>query len=482
MERIVGRERELHELELSYRSQRSELVILFGRRRVGKTFLVRSFFNDQYTFHFVGAHRKPQTEQLENFRKALLRYGLKEVPVLDNWTQAFDQLSSLIEQSKDERKVIFIDEMPWIDSKRSDFITSFEYFWNSWVSGRDDIMLIACGSATSWMREKLEENQGGLHNRKTRCIYLPPFSLHECREYLVAHEVDWDEYQIIQCYMTMGGVPYYLSLIEPQLSLQENIDNLFFRRNAQLRDEFAELYPSLFRNADRYISIIRLLSKRREGYTLAEIEQHTGFSGGSLSKTLRNLECCDFINVYTQYGNKSKKTIYRLCDFYTLFYIRFVEPDTSHDEQYWAHHHTDKAVSAWEGFSFEQVCFAHLPQLKRALGISGMATNASSWRYVAPKNADTEGTDLKKGTQIDLVISRADKIVHLCEMKFSETPYTITSDYAAKLRSRKSIFCEETKTRHGAVITFVTPYGIAPGKNSGIVHSQIVAEDLFAPT
>lgn len=481
MDKLIGREREIRELERAYQSGRSELVVLYGRRRVGKTFLVRSYFQDRFDFHFVGAHNKKQAIQLSNFRKALVRYGYTDAPMLQDWTQAFDCLAKLLESSKSERKLVFIDEMPWIDAKQSDFLTSFEYFWNGWVAERDDIILVACGSATSWMKDKLEQNQGGLHNRKTRQIYLRPFTLYECQQYLQNHAIDWDEYQITQCYMIMGGVPYYLSLLRPELSLPQNIDELFFRRNADLREEFSELYPALFKKADRYVKVVRFLATNRKGFQRNDIEKSTGFSGGGLTKILQNLERCDFISSYNQYGCKNKMTLYRLCDFYTIFYLKYVENDNSRDEQFWSHHCSDRGVETWEGFSFEQVCLSHLDQIKQSLGISGIATDSSAWRYVAKKTDETGEEDRKRGTQVDLLIKRADKVIHLCEMKFSASEYTITADYADKLRHRQGLFMSENKIKHGVVYTFITPYGVSKGKYYGMLHSELTLKDLFKP-
>ena len=469
MEKLIGRKRECEELKWALESKRSEFVILYGRRRVGKTFLVRRFFNDTYSFHYVGAHKQSRTVQLQNFRESLLRYSTNPVQELKNWHDAFLALESYLETCEEKRKVIFFDEMPWIDTHGSEFVEELEYFWSSWVQNRDDIVFIACGSATSWMKEKLEDNQGGLHNRITHRIYLLPFFLSECKAYLDGHGFDWDEYQILQCYMVFGGVPYYLSLLKPYLSLPENIDALVFRRGGDLNNEINELYNALFNKADRYIAIVKLLATKREGFSRGEIEQKTGYSGGGLSK-LR----CDFIVSYCQFGNKSKQMLYRLSDFYTLFHFRYVENNHSRDEQYWQHTFMDRSVESWEGFTFEAVCLRHLPHIKHGLGISGMATEASSWRY-APKKEDNI-----KGAQIDLVVKRADKIIHLVEMKFSEKPYSITKSYAERLNERKNLFMEITGITRGVVHTFITPMGLSSGKYSSIVHSQLTASDLFA--
>lgn len=474
-DKLIGREREWEELEWAVNSRRSEFIVMYGRRRVGKTFLVRRFFNDSYSFHYVGAHRQKKIIQLQNFREALTRYSDdKSIPELKSWHDAFLQLAEYLEKCKEKRKIVFFDEMPWIDTQGSEFVDELEYFWSNWVQNRDDIVFVACGSATSWMKDKLEDNQGGLHNRITHRIYLRPFFLNECKAYLIEHGFDWDDYQILQCYMLFGGVPYYLSLLRPSLSLPQNVDSLVFRRGGDLSDEFNELYNALFNKADRYIAIVKLLSTKREGFTRDEIEQGTGYSGGGLSKMLDNLERCDFIVSYAQFGNKTKHTLYRLADFYTLFYFRYVEGNRSRDEHYWQHHYTDRGVASWEGFTFEEVCLRHLPHIKKGLGISGMATEASSWRFVAQKG------DSRKGAQIDLVIKRADKIIHLVEMKFSETPYNITKAYEQQLIERKSLFMEITGVTRGTVITFVTPRGVSKGTHSSLIHSEITAKSLFA--
>ncbi len=475
MERLIGRENEWNELERAVKSNRSEFIALYGRRRVGKTFLVRCFFKDRYSFHYVGAHRQSKAVQLQNFREALIRYTQNSpIPQIDSWHDAFLQLESYLGHCGDERKVIFFDEMPWMDTHGSEFLDELEYFWANWVQNRDDIVFVACGSATSWMKDKLEDNQGGLHNRLTHRIYLRPFYLSECREYLKEHGMEWDEYQIMQCYMILGGIPYYLSLLRPDLSLPDNIDSLIFRRGGELSDEFNELYNALFSKADRYVSIVKFLSGKREGYTRAEIEQGTGFGGGGLTKLLDNLERCDFIVSYSRFGNRTKMSLYRLSDFYTIFYYKFVLGNNSKDEHYWRHHFNDRSVSSWEGFSFEQLCLHHLNHIKQGLGIWGVATESSTWRHITAKGEE------KRGAQIDLVIKRADKMIHLVEMKFAASRYNITKDYAAQLLERRQTFMEDEKISNPPVFTFVTPYGLAQGLNSSLVHSEITAEHLFA--
>lgn len=480
MEKLIGRIQECDELTRALHSNRSEFVVLYGRRRVGKTFLIRSYFHDEYDFHYVGAHKAKSAIQLQNFRKALVRYsGTEEIPSLADWSMAFEQLEKYLESlPSSKRKVLFWDEMPWIDNKQSDFVAALEYFWNSWVSSRDDIVFIACGSATSWMADKLLENQGGLHNRITRQIYLRPFSLHECQEYLKQRDFDWDHYQVIQCYMVFGGVPFYWSLLENSLSLSQNIDQLCFRRSGLLHGELDELYYALFSNADRYLAIVRALAGRQDGMTRDELEKTTSIQGGTLTKLLRNLERCDFISSFGQFGNKSKCALYRLCDFFTLFYLRFLDGERSYDEDFWAHHSTGRNVVAWEGLTFELVCLQHLSQIKKGLGISGMETKVSAWRYIPNKQKTTRELPAE-GAQIDLVIARADKMIHLCDIKFSEGQYAISKEYETHLKQRMEIFRQVTGTTHSLRQTFISPHGIVKGLHSSFVHSEITAKDLF---
>ena len=474
-ETLIGREREMAELQRSMESNRSEFVIVYGRRRVGKTYLVDHFFNRHYDFSFVGGHRLPKSKQLRNFAKALKKYAhLPKQPVFAEWDDAFDALEDYLESlPEDTRKVLFFDEMPWIDTPQSEFVDALEMFWNAWAARRTDIVFVASGSATSWMVDKIVENQGGLHGRITNNIYVRPFTLHETELYLQSRGIGWDRYQILQAYMTIGGIPFYYSLLDARESLVQNIDRLFFRQNGELSTEFEELYNALFVNADKYINVARALNSAREGMTREEITKATGLKDVALTTVLRNLERSDFIIRYSQFGNKNKGAVYRLVDFYTLFYYRFVENNTGKDEEWWSHNFQSHAVESWQGTSFELICLTHLNQIKRRLGISGIATEASSWRFVPAKDTD------EKGTQIDLLIDRADRIINLCEMKFSVSPYVITKDYEQSLRRRMSIFQEKSKTRKALVNTFVTTFGVASGAHHSIVGCEVTMDDLF---
>ena len=470
MNQLVGRVEEKRMLFNCLNSSKSEFVVVYGRRRIGKTFLIRSFFEDKYDFCYVGKHNYAYHDQLKAFAAALKQYsGSKFDIVLNNWDDAFKNLATLLDSiTHDGKKIIFIDEMPWIDGRRSDFVPALENFWNSYATFRDDLMLVACGSSTSWIVDKVLKNQGGLFNRVTMQIYLRPFNLGETREYLRLINCNWDNYQIAQCYMVLGGVPFYYSLLNSGMSLVQNIDFLFFSsKNAVLKTEFSQLFESLFNNYEKYIEIIKILLQRFEGFTRTEITEMAGFGGSHLSKILRDLERCDFIISSNRTGGGVKNQIFRICDFYTLFYFKFLENNPSASPNYWQKMSTTSKIAAWQGFSFELLCLLHRYQIEKALGINGILTTISTWRS-------------KDNTaQIDLVIERSDRVVNLCEMKFSTKQYTITNDYDLKLRQRMSVFAEETKTKYALNYVFVTTFGVSNPQNHSIVSNNITLDDLF---
>ena len=475
MKTLIGREREICELQKSLTSDESEFVIVYGRRRVGKTFLIEQFFRGKYDFSYTGGHKLTTRVQLANFAKAMKEYAhLSKRPKYEDWFEAFDALEEYIDSLEaNRRKVIFIDEMPWIDTIRSEFVTALENFWNGWAARRDDILLVASGSATSWMVDKLINNPGGLHNRIKTRIYLRPFTLFETEKYLRSRHFAWSRYELTQTYMTFGGIPYYLSLLDNKKSLAQNIDRLFFAQDGMMRYEFDELYNALFTHADYYISVVSALAEHREGLTAKQLYDVIKCDRGVLAKVIRNLERCNFILGYQHFGRKSRDVIYRLIDFYTIFYYRFIYNDRSQDEHWWCNHLSSPRISNWQGFSFEVLSLLHLKQIKNALGISAVGTEASAWRQTADKVTG------ERGAQIDLIIARADRIIHLCEMKFSTKPYHLTTDEDYRLRVREGIFQAATKTTHTLVHTYVTPFGVANPESWGILHSQVTMDDLF---
>ncbi len=468
MNELIGRCDEIERLKTCFESGRSEFVIISGRRRVGKTFLITSLYKDKFDFYYTGGHNLSNNEQLMMFANCLTKYSGSSLDItLKNWFEAFTQLGNYLETlPQNRKKIIFLDEMPWIDNHNSKFVKALEYFWNSWAAQRDDIMLIASGSATSWINDNLIENQGGLHNRITCQLFLEPFTLKETEEFLETNNFNWERYTILQAYMILGGVPFYLSLLSNKLSLAQNIDYLCFSKKGMLKIEFDELFNTLFTNSEKYILIAKALSEKKSGLTRQEIIQKTKIQGSTLTKMLSNLEKCDFIMSYLRFEKKTNDAIYRLSDFYTLFYFRFIENNDFKDKKFWTNNINTPLINAWQGLAFELICLTHLDQIKNALGISGIATKSTVWR--------------NKDMQIDLIIDRADRIINLCEIKFSIEKYSITKEYAEKLRERMSYFREAVRTKKSLLNTFITTYGILQNKNSAICQSEVTMDRLFS--
>ena len=470
---IIGRHEERQRLNECLQSPRSELVVVYGRRRIGKTFLIERHFNGQFDFWYTGARGLNTQQQLRLFAKTLKSYSGVRSYKFSDWLDAFDALEDYLETlPKDKKKLIFIDEMPWMDTGRSNFVIALENFWNGWAMYKHHVMLIATGSSTSWMTDKLITNRGGLYARITYQLHLDAFNLAEAEEYVKALNMPWDRYQIMQSYMVLGGVPYYYSILDPKLSVAQNIDRLFFRKDGKLRLEFDELYHALFPMADIYIEVVKVLSQHPKGLTFREISKAVGQEGTFLTRVLKNLERCDFIEKWPHFKNKKQTEIYRMTDNYTLFYYKFIDGNDFKNENWWTENLSSHSVGAWQGNSFEIVCMRHYRQIKKALGIAGVATEISTWKSLPTQV-------YPNGGQVDLVIERADRIIHLCEMKFSTGKYNISKDYEDKLRNRLGLFKSKTRTTKAVVHTFVTTFGLGEGKHHSIVHSEVTMDDLF---
>lgn len=467
---IIGRKHEQEILQECLDSTKAEFIAVYGRRRIGKTYLVKQFFEEKFDFYATGVYNISRTEQLKRWKIQLQKHSGEKTVKPKDWFEAFDQLQKYLESLADKKRiVIFIDELPWMDTPKSNFIRALEFFWNSWAADRKGLKLVVCGSATTWMTNKLIGDKGGLHNRVTRPIHLAPFTLAETKQYLECRGMDWSHNEIMETYMTLGGTPFYLYLLRPNLSLRQNVDALFFGNDAPLRTEYDILFRSLFNDAIAYRKIVELLSGRLKGLTRSEImDGIKAIDNGNLSEILENLEKCDFIRHYQAFGKKQRDVIYQLTDMYTLFYLRFVKGYNGMNDHAWSNI-PDKKRNTWQGYAFEQVCILHINQIKKALGISGIASDVCSW--------STRGGN--KGAQIDLIINRTDNVIDLCEMKYSDSLYELTKNYIEWLKERRDLFKKETRTTKTLHLTMITSQGLANGKYTSQIQSQVTMDDLF---
>ena len=469
---MIGRRAEVKALRTAYESSYSEFVTIYGRRRIGKTFLVNEVFGYSFAFHCAGLKNEGMSRQLDNFRFALRRYGHVKCPRLKNWLEAFYELEVFLERQPDGRKVVFIDEMPWMDTRKSGFLAALEGFWNGWATSRKDILLIACGSATSWIVRKINRNRGGLHNRVGVRIKLEPFTLSECEEYANERRLGYDRLNLVECYMALGGVAYYWNQLEKGKSPGQNFDALFFGPGDGLRLEFDELYSSLFRNPEPYMRIIVALDKRRSGLTRDEIisELNMMGGGGKLTEMLENLEECGFIRSFRPVCGRNR-CIYQLVDNFSLFYLQFVKDCRSRDGDYWTASVSSEVKNSWRGLAYERLCLSHIPQIKAALGISGVHTDVYSFR--------TEADGVTRGSQIDLLIDRKDGIVNLCEVKYSREQYALTKDEHDRIQNRIAAFTRMAGHGKSIHLTMVTTCGLSHNMYWNDVQSEIVLDDLF---
>jgi len=470
---MIGRNQEIKTLQEALDAEESRFVAIYGRRRVGKTFLVNEMFGGRYAFQHTGVEKVGTREQLAYFRDSLLRYGHRACPRLKNWREAFFELREFLETIEDRKKIVFIDEVPWLDTAKSGFLPALEHFWNGWVCLRKDVLLVICGSATSWVVTEVLSSRGGLHNRVTTPILVEPFSLHECEEYARWKRLPFNRSQIAECYMAFGGVAYYWSLLSAELSAAQNFDRMFFARNAPLASEFDRLFKSLFKVESRYVEIVNLLARKPSGLTREELlDRMAPPCGGEISRYLRELEECGFVLRCSIVGTVKKGAIYKLVDSFVLFHNAFMMGRKGNDETFWVSSYNTPKVNTWRGYAFERLCFGHVRQIKQALGISGMRTDVYSWRAKADSGQ-------KEDAQIDMLIERADRMITICEMKFCDGLYSFSGEEARKLRRRGELFREATQTRKSISFALVTPVGLKRNEHAGDIQTCLTFEDLF---
>lgn len=473
VEKIIGRQKEMSELSQILSYKEAAFIVVYGRRRVGKTFLINNFFKDNYAFKCTGISKKGKEDQLQNFAASLNRYSHGDsFPTPKTWYEAFNSLRTLLENSKVRgKKVVFIDELPWMDTRGSNLVPALENFWNDWGCAQDDLVFIICGSATSWITKKILKNHGGLHNRVDHRIYIHPFTLSETRQYLQSRGIVMGDKEVTECYMIMGGIPFYLKQIQRGKSLAQNIDEMFFRKNGRLEGEYDELYASLYNSPAPYLSVVEALGTKNKGLTKEEIIEITGMQdNGHLKEILENLDRCDIIRRYSSYEKQRKFSIYQLTDPFTLFHLRFIRKVAKTEKDVWIHQLDSARYRTWSGLAFEQLCLLHHKQIEQKLQIAGIQTEVFAWQ--SPAGAEEHA-------QIDLIIKRRDKVVNVCEMKFYDDEYVFRKKDAEELQRRIRIFRETCDVRHAIHPVLVTTYGLRMNEYSSIIQSVVTTEDLL---
>lgn len=471
---LIGRKTETEILRNSYKSEHTSFVAVYGRLRIGKTFLVRNTFDNKFTFQHAGVYKGNLQEQLNAFASSLRDGGLIVNRVPNNWFEAFDMLKDLIKESKDKKKVIFLDEIAWMDTPRSDLIRALENFYNGWAEARRDVLLIICSSVTQWIIKKIFLNKGGLYNRLTDRICLKPFTLKECEEYCEHRKLALNRKQILQAYMVIGGFPYYWDFYRSGLSVPQFIDECFFSENALLDNEYNYLFSAFFRYPHDYVEIVEILNKRKIGLTRQELlKEMNVVDNGAFSIKLEDLINCGFIRSYLPYGKRLRDTIYQLVDPFTIFYLAFCKK-RNNDEHFWSKSIDTPMVHTWEGLAFERICLLHSNCIKKSLGISGVSTSIYPW------SCQRDIDNGIYGSQIDMVIERKDDIINLVEIKFNSAPYAISQKYMNDINRKKEDFVNCTNTKSSIHTTFVTMNGLEENSYYKEIQSEISSDELFA--
>ena len=473
---LIGREHEREILLNALHSRKPEMVAVIGRRRVGKTFLIQSVYAQNMAFHIAGTQDSTLKEQLKNFTY-LLRQTFKGIAPTEkptSWLDAFQQLITCMEAVQStEKQVVFFDELPWLATRKSDFLKGLSFFWNNWAAQKN-IVVVICGSSASWMIQKVVEHKGGLHNRLTKRLHLFPFNLYETEIFLKNLNVNYNRYQIIELYMAMGGIPHYLNEVEPGLSAAQNIERICFSPSGLLNNEFSRLYPALFENADNHIAIIKTLAQKWQGMTRNEIVTLSKLAdGGGFTRCLDELISSGFISSYFPFGKKKKEMLYRLTDEYSLFYLQFIENKAYKSKDVWVELSQTRAYKSWSGYAFESLCLKHISQIKKALGISGVYAETSGFYQ--------KGTPQNAGVQIDLLIDRKDNVINLFELKFYSGLLTLSKSYADDLRDKVTVFKELTNTRKQVFLNLLTTFGLKQNEHSlGLVDKTLTMDALFS--
>ena len=477
--KMIGREKEADILNDLYHSGKAQLVAIYGRRRVGKTYLVDEVFQDRITFRHAGLSPVEEDgnrmkKQLEHFYYSLVMQGMKAKAKPKDWLEAFFMLEQVLQEKDDgSRQLVFLDELPWMDTRKSGFLTAFEAFWNTFACHRHNLMVIVCGSSNSWILEKLINNHGGLYGRVTYQIHLLPFSLAETKAFFKDRDIILSDYDIVQSYMIFGGIPYYLGYFQKGLSLAQNVDEIIFKKNAPLRTEFDRLFASVFSSSEKMITLVKTIGGKRIGLTRDEISKQSGIvSGSNLTSYLSALIMSGFVEKYLPFRAKRGEEKYKLTDPFCLFSLKFLHEKNIDDEHFYEHSMQDAAIVSWRGLAFENVCFQHIHEIKKALGISGVSTRQSSW---AIRESETD----KSGTQIDMLIDRDDNIVNMCEIKYSTEEFVVTKSYDLILRNRTALLSGQIPKRKAVHSILITTFGLRYNEYCGDFQKVITIEDLF---
>ncbi len=473
---MIGREKQLEQIELLQTSKKSEFVAVMGRRRVGKTYLIDNAFSNQICFQISGIQDENMQEQLANFYRKLCKYSKvflkKEIPY--DWGEAFYYLEMYLSKLPKRKKkyVIFLDELPWMATQRSGCLQQLANFWNDFLSKQKNFILVVCGSASSWLAKNISADRGGLHNRLTDIVHVHPFTLKETKQFFKSKKIELTHVDIAKIYMAIGGIPYYLEDVRVGDSATTAINRILFSKESKLAKEYDHLYKALFYNPSIHQKIVSILSSSQKGLLRNQILAHLKvISNGSVNRALDELVTCGFISTISQYNKRKREELYRLTDEYTLFYHKFIKHKHSLSKGVWDKLSTSHTYTIWCGYAYEFLVYRHIEQVMQKLGISGISSNISVHYYLGNKS---------NNQQIDLLIERADNTITYCEIKFNKDPIGLDKKKYQELKTKIANFRLINSIKKNIHVVYITNEPML--KNSyfnEVVAHNITLDDLF---
>ena len=416
MKLFIGRDKELQQLEDLSRSGRACLVVIKGRRRIGKSRLAEEFGKNKVFLPFSGiapVKRVTAQDQRNTFTHQLASH--LQVPPFTcvDWSDIFDHLTRHL---TNKPTVILLDEISWMGSKDPTFVPKLKLWWDLALQNYPSLTVILCGSISTWIDKNII-NSTALFGRVSLYMELMELSISQCREFLRLQGFKGSDLDVFKILCVTGGVPWYLEQIQPQLNADENIKRLCFKRNGLLVHEFDRIFNDLFSSrGEVYKKIITLLSQGMQDR--ATLQHSLSYSpSGTLSQHLHSLIICGFVSKHPDWslktGKPGKLTLYRLSDNYLRFYTHYIEPNLAKIEQGLFAEVPISSLPGWEpmlGFQLENLLLKNRSRIYHALGI-----HAQDIVMDNPYVQRVSGR--KKGCQIDYLIHMRTNTLFVCEIK-----------------------------------------------------------------
>lgn len=449
--KYMAREEQIKLMTETLAKQRSSFVAVTGRRRVGKTFLIHGIYQKNMCLVVTGIQNATAQVQIKNFAQKISEYsGKAPDQKLRDWQEVFLFLKQYLKSlPKNKKQVIFLDELPWMSTNKSGFIQLLAHLWNDYLSHEKHFILVICGSATSWITQKIINDKGGFHNRITELIQLQPFTLAETKSFLREKKILLSDIAIVQLYMAMGGIPYYIENIKRGESPAAAIERMCFSASGLLKNEYENLYSALFDQPEHYEAIVATLAEAKSGLSREEILKKSKVEGGGpYTRVMNDLIVSGFVIEEKPFGKLKRGSIYKLVDEYSVFYHKFIKRNKKPQKGIWQVLSASQQYKIWTGYAFETLCYKHVEEIKKSLGIASVYTESSSFRQAAKSG--------RPGFQIDLLLDRKDQVINLCECKFFDAPFEINKTYSVQLQARKALFKQVTGTKKSVFTTLIT--------------------------